>query len=1014
MKQVFERYAPRIIGGSLLAYGFFGFLLVVSPTLRHTLKPVAYTLDALFLPVSHLSMAWSVFIAVLGAGLWRCRRAAWVTSVAGLVLLNVGNLLFYTFSPETFEIPPDMGVLFQIGTVIQALMLVFMVLLHPLFTTRTRRINVRAAALTWLVGTLLVSVLAVALVFKFPGSLVGSQRVGWALNHAALLSLVDRSFFDGHAPRFVAIIISIAAAFVLLVTFFVAVRSQRSQNSASATDEAVVRSMIKRFNQNDSLAYFATRRDKSIVYAPNGRAAVTYRVEVGSAIASADPIGEPDSWDAAIDAFRTKAAEFGWTTGAMGASEEGARAYQRNGMRSMHLGDEAVIYTDTFDLAHPELKDVRQAVAHAQRDGVWIRVRRHRQIPAEEMQKVQERADVWRDTSEERGFSMALSRLGDEADGECVLVEALVGEGSDAHVVAQLSFVPWGSDGLSLDLMRRGPEAPNGTVEAMVAYLCSGDALNIRRISLNFAVFRSVFASESKVGVGPIRRLARKVLVFLSKWWQMEALYRSNVKYNPEWVPRYMCFDNSVALARTSVAAGIAEGFIPWIDSGDMRAHAAVETPGADVAVKAMHRWEAKSSKKEKKHNKQLHNRITTAQKLEESGVDPWAQLPTPTMTCREVHDAQEGHAATIAGRVIAKRKFGAIAFIDLADASGVCQVIINKKDLPEALPEGSVRPADVEVSDYIQVEGITALSKKGQPSLLAHALRFEAKALEAVVASGKNEKNKSTQETSPVRTMAQALTADADLRSRLYASAARMTQVRSELNAEGFVELEDIPEIDITLHLLAALTGGAARAFSIALPGVHHGLEDRVTELELIQPERHLTFMATHADEAWALDKALTILGKMTEEAVPDPRTVGFASAVADVTGQATVQTESEAREICQSLGLRVRPDESREDMLGTIFMNKVLPSVCGLTVFTGVPATVQLDKATGLGCAFANGFLIVNDGQIIASGYAVDTRPAEMKEDSLDTDTVEATQDVESLLRLGVPAAGCATVRL
>ena len=36
------------------------------------------------------------------------------------------------------------------------------------------------------------------------------------------------------------------------------------------------------------------------------------------------------------------------------------------------------------------------------------------------------RADAWRDTETERGFSMALGRLGDSADGNCLLVEAVV------------------------------------------------------------------------------------------------------------------------------------------------------------------------------------------------------------------------------------------------------------------------------------------------------------------------------------------------------------------------------------------------------------------------------------------------------------------------------------------------------------------------------------------------------------------------------------------------------------
>ena len=41
------------------------------------------------------------------------------------------------------------------------------------------------------------------------------------------------------------------------------------------------------------------------------------------------------------------------------------------------------------------------------------------------MAQVIKRADAWRDTETERGFSMALGRLGDPADGDCLLVEAV-------------------------------------------------------------------------------------------------------------------------------------------------------------------------------------------------------------------------------------------------------------------------------------------------------------------------------------------------------------------------------------------------------------------------------------------------------------------------------------------------------------------------------------------------------------------------------------------------------------
>ena len=62
-----------------------------------------------------------------------------------------------------------------------------------------------------------------------------------------------------------------------------------------------------------------------------------------------------------------------------------------------------------------------------------------------------------------------------------------------------------------------------------------GRELGIHRVSLNFAVFRSAFTEGSRIGAGPNQRLWRRVLLFASRWWQLEALYRSNAKYRLEW-----------------------------------------------------------------------------------------------------------------------------------------------------------------------------------------------------------------------------------------------------------------------------------------------------------------------------------------------------------------------------------------------------------------------------------------------------------------------------------------------
>ena len=131
------------------------------------------------------------------------------------------------------------------------------------------------------------------------------------------------------------------------------------------------------------------------------------------------------------------------------------------------------------------------------------------------------------------------------------------------NVVAMLSMVPWGNNGVSLDLMRRSPQSPNGTIELMVTELAQqSEGIGISRISLNFAMFRSAFEQGAQLGAGPVARLWRGLLVFFSRWWQLETLYRSNMKYQPEWVPRYACYEDARLIPRVGVASVIAEGFL--------------------------------------------------------------------------------------------------------------------------------------------------------------------------------------------------------------------------------------------------------------------------------------------------------------------------------------------------------------------------------------------------------------------------------------------------------------------
>ena len=135
----------------------------------------------------------------------------------------------------------------------------------------------------------------------------------------------------------------------------------------------------------------------------------------------------------------------------LSASEDGARAYVESGLKALTIGDEAILEPATFTLQGRTMRPVRRAVTQVRAAGYSGQVRRQGTIAAGELAGLDRLAAAWRGDETERGFSMALGRLGDPADDRCVVVTA---HDPDGTVRGLLTFVPWGVRGLSLDLMR--------------------------------------------------------------------------------------------------------------------------------------------------------------------------------------------------------------------------------------------------------------------------------------------------------------------------------------------------------------------------------------------------------------------------------------------------------------------------------------------------------------------------------------------------------------------------------
>lgn len=549
---------PSLVGTACAFVGLVDVAAGVFPRFRHSrMHAFAEVLPGATGPfAAALSLSAGVLLLLLAHGLKRHKRRAWRAAV---ILLPAGAAAQFVYRHSV------VGVLLSLALL--ALLLrhrgQFAALPDPRSRWRALANFVLMSAGSLGLGLVVVS--------AHPGKVVGSPSLTDRLEHViyGLFGFEGPVDYAGRVSWTVGYSLGALGLLTAVTTVYLAFRPEHPAARLTEDDERRLRDLLAVHGGRDSLGHFALRRDKGVVFSPSGKAAVCYRVVSSVMLASGDPIGDVEAWPGAIERFMDEAKAHSWTPAVMGCSETGAEVWTREtGLDALELGDEAVVDVADFSLAGRAMRNVRQMVKRIERGGYETRVRRARDLTDDELERIRRAAADWRGTDTERGFSMALGRIGDPADGEAVIATAHKADPNDADspygdLKAIIHFVPWGVDGMSLELMRRDRSADPGMNELLiVASLQAAPALKVERVSLNFAMFRSALARGEKIGAGPVLRLWRGLLVFLSRWFQIESLYKFNAKFRPRWEPRFVVFRNTRDLPRIGFAAMQAEGFV--------------------------------------------------------------------------------------------------------------------------------------------------------------------------------------------------------------------------------------------------------------------------------------------------------------------------------------------------------------------------------------------------------------------------------------------------------------------
>lgn len=994
------------------------------------------------------SLLSAVFLILISAGLMRRQRAAmWVFLAVFQFPLIVFGLMVAFDPSDSFAASWRNDPTVVLGFACALLITGLLIWARPAFTARLAPGAWYRASAFFALG-LIVSLCIAFLVMEAlrMGKVPLIDLLGWSADAALGLPPDTMPFgrpLDG--PQWLHKFCSGISAAALIGAIAIFFSGRKHSPEADLRDELHIRRLLLTSQHADSLGYFATRDDRSVIFSPSGRAGVSYRVVAGVALAAGDPLGEEAEWPAAIRAWLDHAHRFGRWPAVLSASEAGARAYAAAGLHCRAMGDEAVIHTEDFRLRGPGMKPVRKAIAGPKNAGYTVRVRRQQDIDPAELTELRFLADQWRQGGDERGFSMASGRLGDKRDGRTVIVTAHDSSGAARGL---LSFVPWGRRGLSLDVMRRSPKAVGGVTEYMVTFLIEAcRELGITHISLNFAMFRTSFVLGERIGATPVQRLVRNMLVLASRWWQLQSLYRSNEKYLPHWEPRMLCYESAAQLTSVLIAAGKAEGFLPhprFTPTAVMPAVAADEVAALESQLLIPPLPQEKLSEQERV-------RRAKVAAMETAGLDPYPPSVPRTHRIAELPGPGSADTVSVIGRVLRIRDHGGVIFADLREGEAELQVMVERRGERAVRCMGLLRRY-VDRGDLLSVTGSMTRSDSGEVTLAMESWQMAAKCLAAppdkyhgLIDVGERLRRRHVD-----------LALNTDARRRLLARSSAVRALREVLESEDYVEVET--------PILQTVHGGAnARPFTTHINAYDLGLSLRIApELYLKRLEiggvervfeigrnfRNEGADSTHNPEFTSLEAyeafgdyhtmreltqrliraaARAVRG---EETAPGPGgpidlsgpwpIITVHEAVSQATGAevSPLTGAEELRELCRSHGISTTGQATAGALVTELYETLVEPATVQPTFYTDFPVeTSPLTRPHRNNPRLAERWDLVARGMELGTAYtelsdAIDQRRRFLAQSLLqaagDTEAMEVDEDFLEALAFGMPPTG------
>jgi phosphatidylglycerol lysyltransferase len=313
-------------------------------------------------------------------------------------------------------------------------------------------------------------------------------------------------------------------------------------------ERALAASLVAEYGLT-SLDYFKSWPDKSFFFTPSHKCVIAYGVSGNVALALADPVGEEDEIEPIVSSFLKMCHENGWTAGLHQVLPNYLNVYRRLGLKKLKIGDVALTNLKEFTLEGKTRKEFRYKIR--QLEGLGYRtVTYERPLEDALISKLRAVSDEWLQIPGRRERKFTLGYFDSEYLRSTPVITV---EDANANVFGFVNLISIEKrKQISVDLMRRRTEAPNGVMDYLfVKTFLWAQERGYEWFDLGMAPMAGFQDREEATAE---ERAIHSFFQQLNFLFSFQGLRQYKAKFATSWEPRYLMYRRVLDLPRLALA----------------------------------------------------------------------------------------------------------------------------------------------------------------------------------------------------------------------------------------------------------------------------------------------------------------------------------------------------------------------------------------------------------------------------------------------------------------------------